>query len=213
MQLLRSPESQPRRRGNAMATVLAALALIVALCALFLAVFRDPFGPVTKMNWNPMNTGTDTQFAHDALRADPLARYDLSNAGSAYKAEQRMRADVDVRAYIELQKKLEPKEIKEKADTLEIKKEVDIEMPKRGLRPKKDEKSTCKILFTTYKENGEERYEVVLMEKEKESGLWQMRSSDPSYEVQQLGNKAELLKDIREWQAKNKGEERLGAPQ
>jgi hypothetical protein len=191
------------RRGGAGTTFMAGLALVVALGALFLAVFRDPTGPITRMNWDPFGTG--------------LNKYDYSSAAGAYRSTLRMHYNRDFRALWELERQLGQKEVKEALDTLEIAKEVDLKLPKKGhARPsiagvvgpgevkKPDEKTDekmreLKVLFVTYKEDGEAQYRVEAFEKHPASGLWKPYYFGP-FEVESVDK--ELNKEMQEWTAK-----------
>jgi hypothetical protein len=188
------------RRGGAGTTFMAGLALLVGLAALFLALFRDPTGPVTRMNWDPFSSG--------------LGKYDYSSADGAYKSNLKMVYNRDLRALNELERKLGEKELKEALDTLEIKKTVDLQLPKRTRtrvppvskvgpaeekkpEEKKDEKMRqLAVLFVTYKQDGEALYKVECMERHPSSGLWKQTSVDPA-EVESVNK--ELFKEMREW--------------
>ena len=152
---------EPRRKGG-LTGVVAVLALIISVLALFLAVFRDPFGPVYKMSWNVFGNG--------------LGSYDFSTPAEAMKSRLKIEQARDVRAMFEYSRQVEGPELKERIDTLEVKKEEEVKLPirKPGPRPiakplgagekpeeKKTEKTrTVKLLFITYKENGEVRHRV-----------------------------------------------------
>jgi hypothetical protein len=189
------------RRGGAGTTFMAGLALAVAVAALFLALFHDPTGPITRMNWDPFSSG--------------LGKYDYSSAAGAYKSNLRIQYSRDYRAATELDRQLGEKELKEALDTLEIKKAVDLQLPKKA-RPrlpllpkiggpadekkpeeKKDEKMRqLVVLFLTYKEDGDAQYKVECMERHPGSGLWKRAYVD-SYEVESVNK--ELAKEMREW--------------
>jgi hypothetical protein len=193
-----------RRRGGAFTGIVAVLALLVALAALFLVIFRDPFSPGFKMVWNPV--------------ASPLSRYDLSTAAAAYKSELQIEINRDFRAAMELSQRLREKELKEMLDTLEVKKEVDLKLPERkpgppvaSKEPGKDSKATkasdektreMKVLFLTFKKDGKVQHKVQVMERHADSGLWK-RSLVSAFEVQ--GTNDELAKEMREWQARDRG--------
>src|SRR5713226_7534408 len=99
------PPVELRRRGSGgkLSVLLAAAALLISLLALFLIVFRDPFGPVYRMNWRGYGDG--------------LAGYDFSNASAAYKSELQIEHNRDIRAVIEINQRTRDKELKEKIDT------------------------------------------------------------------------------------------------
>src|SRR5438477_6546969 len=105
------PLGGARRRGSVLSSLLAFLALVVALLALFLALFRDPLGPATRMNWHAFDSS--------------LSGYDFSTPAAAYKSNLVMQEKRDIRAVMEYDRRVREKELKEKIDTLDVKKEVD----------------------------------------------------------------------------------------
>lgn len=183
MVLMREYENAaPRRQPG----VLSFVALVIALLALFLAIFRDPLGPVYRMNWDAFGTG--------------LGGYDFSTPSAALKSEASMDYKRDFRALMELARRLESDELKERIDTLEIKREVDLKLPKR--QPGKPEAKSgrirqIKLLFITYKEQGEAQHKVQGFEKHAASGLWK-RAFVGAYEVEET-DKA-LGKEMRDWE-------------
>jgi len=177
------------RPGSAVTAVLAGLALVVALGSLFLTVFRDPFGPVTQMNWKPTGTG--------------LEGYDFSTPAGAYKGRLEIEQKHDIRAVMELQRQLEEKELKEKIDTLEVKKEADLQLPGKGeaaLNAKDDKdakKREIKVLFITFLRDGKRQHKVEFMEKHADSGLWK-----PTYVGQRMvkGVDPKLAEEVQKWE-------------
>jgi hypothetical protein len=193
----------PRRRGGAFTGFIAFLALLIALAALFLAVFRDPFGPVSKMNWDPAGGG--------------LAQYDFSTPAAAYKSDLQMRYNADFRAMLEVSRRLQQKELKEQLDTLDIKKEVDVKVPQpepsdfplpildgkddKAQAPRDGKFRDVKLLFLTYKKDGETQHKVEAMERHADAGLW--KSTYVSrHQVEQVNK--DLANEIRDWEAKDR---------
>jgi hypothetical protein len=191
------------RRGATTTGVVSVVALVVAVLALFLAVFRDPFGPVYRMNWHV---------------GPPMAGYDFSTPSAALRSRLKIEAARDVRAMMEYSRLLEMKELNEKLDTLEIKKEVDVNLPKkrRGLPPlpvdpvSKDDRKAAdqkpekvreiKLLFVTYKEDGDPQYKVEAFERYP-SGLWK-QTYVSEYDVKDVD--ANLAKQMERWEATGK---------
>jgi hypothetical protein len=172
---------EPVRRGGAFANFVAVLALVIALGALFYAVFRDPFGSAYSMR-NPFGS--------------PLSRYDLASASGAFKSQLQMRYNTDVQAEIELQKRFNP-EFKEQIDTLEIKREADFKRTALGPPGQSGKPIEIKLLFTTYKRKGETQYKVESMEKHEESGMWRPSYIDPQ-EIERTDKT--LAQEYRDWQ-------------
>jgi hypothetical protein len=194
-----------RRHGASAPGVLASIALVIALMALFLSIFREPLGPVYRMNWHAFSS--------------PLSGYDFSTPAAALQSSMKAEYNRDIRAMMEFTRLSEEKELKERIDTLEIKKEVEVKIPKkprfspRALEldrdkpadkkapDKKPEKMReIKLLFVTYKEDGEPQYKVESLEKHLGSGLWK-RTYVSDYELRDV-DKA-LEKEKQEWEAKN----------
>src|SRR5262249_6944987 len=125
-----------RRRGGGM---LARLAFVFSLLALFLVLFRDPLGPIYRLKWNAFGSG--------------LESYDFSSPSASLKSQLEMEVNNDFRAAIEFSRRLGHKRVKEKLDTLEIKKEVEVKVPekRRGKADAKTESNTraVKLLFVS----------------------------------------------------------------
>jgi hypothetical protein len=188
------------RRGGALPGVLATLALLVSLAALFLTIFREPLGPVQKLNWNALGTGVEG--------------YDFTTPADAYKSQLRIEEKRDIRALMEVSRRTQAKALNEQIDTLEIKKEVDLKLPvkKRARsrtldlpRQKKDASEKggkmreIKLLFVTYLKDGEQQYEVKAMEKHDDTGWW-MATFVSSYTVADTNK--ELARKMRDWEEK-----------
>jgi hypothetical protein len=183
--------------------VLAALALLVALLALFVAIFRDPFGPVYQMNWNPFGHG--------------LGKYDFSTPAQAYKSRLQMVSNGDFRAELEYSRLVHGPDLKERLDTLEVKDIAEVKLPLRpsGLRrpvaikdpgktkeAKKEEKThTVYLLFVTYKQHGDPVYKVEGFEKHEPSGLWKSTYVS-AFDVEEVNK--DLAKKMSAWEAKGK---------
>jgi hypothetical protein len=112
---------------------LSACALVLALVALGLHFFTDPLG-------------------------SGLARYDFTTPRAALASQMQIQLHKDVRAAAELQALTEGDKVKEKLDTLEVRKEADW----NGTR----------ILFIAYQEDGIKRYAIAGFEKNPRTGLW-----------------------------------------
>jgi hypothetical protein len=106
---------------------------VLALVALGLHFFADPLGP-------------------------GLARYDFTTPQAALVSQMQIKLRKDVRAAAELQALAEGDKIKEKLDTLEVRREADW----NGTR----------ILFIAYQEGGSKRYGIAGFEKNARTGLW-----------------------------------------
>jgi hypothetical protein len=160
------------------AIVLGVISLIIALAALAVALLRDPFKPGFGVS-NPLDDG--------------LGKYDLKTAAGAYKAQMEIDLNGDLRAVLAIAHRMKNQELKEQIETLKIAKELDY-------TKKAKEKSTdYRILFTTYKENGEEQKRLVTMKKDPESGFWR-RSFLGSYDVEK--DNKELAQQMRDWEEK-----------
>jgi hypothetical protein len=138
--------------------VLSGAAVVLALLALALHFFADPLGP-------------------------GLARYDLTTPQAAVRSEMQMRLHHDARAVLELQALAEEGRLKEKIDTLEVRKEVDW---KDG-----------KVLFITYLENGTRRYSAAGFEKDARTGSW---LPVPLSLAEVRAENADLAKQIESWE-------------
>jgi hypothetical protein len=197
-----SGDAPPRTRAgsqrSSLAVILGFLAFAVALAALFVALFRDPFGPVYRFKFSA------------------LGGYDFSTPGDAYRSNLRMEDSLDFRALVEYRRRIDEPEQKEKMNTLEIKREATVKLPKKkpdrfpigsGSASSDAQKGPTRdvaLLFITYKKDGEDRYEVAGMEKNEKSGFWKsvyvtafdVRDADPK-----------LAKDMEDWDAKGKKKE------
>lgn len=165
--------SSVSRRGAS--NVVAVIALVIAIAALFFALCSDPIKP---------------GFALRAPFTSGLSSYDFSNPTAAYKSQLQMENNMDIRALMELRNKLKDKELKEKVDTLSVDSELDFKSKK------KDEEIDYKILFIKYKSKGKDKKEYVAMKKDADSGLWQS-SYLSTYDVESTNK--ELAKKMREY--------------
>jgi len=186
-ELDRSPPSI-RRRGAVSSGVLARFAFAFSLIALFLVLFRDPLGPIYRFNWNAFGSG--------------LEGYDFSSPSGALKSELKMQANNDFRAAIELSRRLGGRLAKEKFNTLEIKKEVEVQVPEERRRARLNAKKggktrPVKLLFITYKRDGESRNSVESFEKDEDTGFWKP-AHVLSYEIEDIDK--ELAKEMRDWE-------------
>lgn len=170
------------RSGNVLTGVIAVLALLV----LFLSIFRDPNGAIYQFR-NPLRSH--------------LAGYDFSSAADAYKSDLQMQSRADLPAMVELERQLRSYELKEKLETLEIKREADFKRIDKqplegpGAAPKTHE---LKLLFVTFKSKGETKHKVESYEKHEGTGLWRPSFID-AYSVEQTD--PALAKDMRDWEA------------
>lgn len=142
--------NSPRRGAS---NAVAVLALIIALAALFFALCTDPIKP---------------GFAFKVPFSSALSAYDFESASGAYKSQMQAQMNMDIRAMIELERKVRDKETKEKLDTLKIDSEHDFKSAKN----KDEEEIEYKVLLISYKLKGKDKKEYVAMKKDKESGIW-----------------------------------------
>jgi hypothetical protein len=180
------PSKTAIRRGSGFANVVAVLALLIAVAALAYAVCHDPNGPITKMR-NPLDP--------------PLVGYDFSSPAAALKADMQMQSKGDLRAHAELTKQIRGPELKEQLDSLEVKKEADFKQPDPLAGPGQAGKfRDLKLLFVTFKKNGESQYTVEALVKHPDSGLWQRTVFNYAYA--EATDKA-LAKEVRDWDSQN----------
>lgn len=154
---------EPARGG---VSVLSVLALLVALATAGYVIYRDP-------PWGR------------------LAKYSFATPEQAMRSDMKMEATGDIHALIELNAKLDKKQLKEKLNTLEVKRTAEF----KGKT----------VLFIQYMatdkdakepKEAKERKEVVWYEKEEGSGYWR-RSYVGNGEVG--GTDEKLAKDIDAW--------------
>lgn len=172
-----------RRRGGACPMILGVLSLLIALAALVIALCRDPMQPGLTLR-HPFN---------------PLSGYDVESAGGAAKAQLEMRLKNDIRAGLELERRSKDKQLEEKFNTFEIKEEAGYNREKDPKAKKGADTGEFKILFVTFKEDGEERKDLVVMEKQ-ESGLWRNAFGLDSMEV--AGKNKELAEKMDKWKGR-----------
>ena len=150
--------------GNGGATVLAGFSLIISLVAV---------GGVAYL-W--------------FLRPDPLGKglksYDMTTPASSLKSEWQMEMNGDLKALLEFQRKHPSKELKEKIESFEVKKEATW-----------GEKS---ILFYSFKQDGKNQYRTQGFEKNAETGFWKPSYVDAT-EVEKDNKK--LADMMRSWQS------------
>jgi len=174
--------------------VLGVVALIIALAALVIALCRDPFQTGIAF-CNPFNA---------------LGGYDLDTPAGAAKARDLIESKDDIRAQIALQKKFrDSKAVEERTSSFKIESEADFKKEKKTDKEKKSPwTGEYKVLFVSYKEDGEDQKEVVSVQKHS-NGLW-ARHPLSSGEVG-LTNK-ELQKKMEEWFVKPKNAFEINKP-
>jgi len=154
----------PRRRGSSRPGLLFGLAgFLIALATAGYVIYRDP-------PWGR------------------LGKYNFSTPEQALKSDWQLEANGDIHALIELQKKLDRKNLQEKLNSLEVKRTAEY----KGRT----------ALFIQYKttdretKKEKERKEVVWYEKDEKSGLWR-QAFVSSVDVRK--NDEALAKDIESW--------------
>jgi hypothetical protein len=153
----REPPTEAPRRGSRVPLVLSIIALLLALGAVAYVVYRDP-------PWGR------------------LSKYDFRSPEAAYTSQVRMAANGDYLAMMELQRKLNSKQIRERLETLRI----------DHTRPA----GTRTVVFAEYRDKGKQRREVVVFEKDNDSGMWKQTYSAMSELMQ---SDPQLAQEIREW--------------
>lgn len=167
-------DSTAPRRGNG----LALFALIVALAALFFSLCYDPLKPGFGLKV-PFSSG--------------LSGYDTDTASGMYRTELEVRYGIDLRAELELERRLRSKEDKEKLDTLKIEPEIEVKLDRDD---KDNYTGEVRVLLVSYKQDGKERKDVITMEKHRESGLWRRHEVS----LDQIGAKhKDAAKKMDEW--------------
>ena len=172
--------SSPRRGA---ANGVAILALILALAALFFALCSDPF---------------KSGFSFKVPFSSGLSGYDVETPAGMYKSQIEIEVNRDIRAMLELERRFDRKELKEKLDTLKIDSEADFKVDKKD--SKDPFTGEYKILFVSYKRDSKDQKEVVAMEKHRDSGLWRSRGA-PLMEINEKNK--ELAKKIQDWQVRD----------
>jgi hypothetical protein len=146
------------RGGSRAALPLSIIALVLALAAVTYVVYRDP-------PWGR------------------LGRYDFRTPEAAYLSQLRIEANADLQAHVELQRKLNNRELREKLETTVI--------------PRTRQFNDKHVLFIRYERKGQLVHEVTIMEKDPEHGdIWK-----PTFSAEQeirLQNPA-LAKEIENW--------------
>jgi hypothetical protein len=149
----------PRQRAGGMTSVaLSLIALGIASTALGFVLFRDPLGA-------------------------GIGKYDLSTPKSSLESRLKIQLNNDVRALLELERQIQGKKLKEKLDTLEIRKEAEF----RGR----------KILFVAYKSDGINKYSLEYVEKDANTGYW-LPTFVNSYDVEKENK--DLAVQMRKWE-------------
>lgn len=167
--------SSAARRGAGNPMTIAVIALVIAVIGLFLALFRDQMKPGFGLG-NPFGDG--------------LGGYDFDSPAAALKSEMEIERRRDIRAMLALQQKVKDKETQEHIDTLKVDEEVDYK------KKDKDKSSDYKILFTSYKQKGENKKRVVTMEKDADSGIWHRSYLSP-FDVEK--DNKELGQKMQNW--------------
>jgi hypothetical protein len=122
-----------------------------------------------------------------------LSKYDFSTPEAALKSQMKMDANADILASVEYQSKVRGKAIKEKIDTLEVKRTEDFDGKK--------------VLFVQFKETDretkktEDRKVIEWFEKDDDSGLWKETYVSTS-QVREKNEK--LAKEIEDWTRRSK---------
>ena len=173
--------SSTRRRGGLSPMVIAILALVLAFVALVLALCRDQLQPGFALR-NPFG--------------DPLSKYDFETASGTVKSEMEIELNRDLRAILEHERRFPRKEARERAETLKVEEEVDY---KRD--DKKDKKSKgsgeFKILFVSFKSDGETRKEIYAMQKDSDNNQWKRDYGLTSFQVREKNK--ELADKMDKW--------------
>jgi hypothetical protein len=157
---------KPARGG---VPILSILALLVALATAGYVIYRDP-------PWGR------------------LGKYSFSTPEQALRSDMKMEANGDIHALIELNAKLDRKQLREKLNSLDVKRTADY----KGKT----------ALFIQYKSTDKEtkqekeRKEVVWYEKEETTGYWR-RTYVSSMEVRTSDEK--LAKEIEQWGSSGMG--------
>jgi len=152
----REPAAEAPRRGSRGPLVLSIIALLLALTAVAYVVYRDP-------PWGR------------------LSKYDFRTPEAAYTSQVRMAANGDYLAMMELQRKLNNKQIRERLDSLRI--------------DRTRQAGNRTVVFAEYREKGNQRREVVVFEKDADSGMWKQSYSA----MTELMSDHRLGQEIREW--------------
>jgi hypothetical protein len=186
-------DSTSPRSGFNFSLILSIIALGIGGFALYLALTFDPFEP---------------RFSSENPFKGALNGYkeDLKTAAGTAKAEIDMRVNRDFRAQIEYATLFEQEQLKEKSETFKVEKDPDFK-----LEPNKDPKAKkhkgtgeFKILFATYKEDGVDKKEIIVMEKYvlpgpdgKERELWKRSNGLTSARVGEKNK--ELAAEMDKW--------------
>lgn len=168
-------DSTSPRGGFNFALMLAIIGIGLGGVALYLTLTFDPF---------------DSNVAGKGFKG-ALDKYkeELKTAGGTAKAEIDMQLNRDFRAMIEYQTLFEQKQLKEKSDTFKVEKDADFKRePDKDPKAKKNKGSgEFKILFVTFKEDGEDKKELIVMEK------YSLASSSESAEKRELWRRSHGL--------------------
>jgi hypothetical protein len=153
----REPPAESPRRGSRATLVLSVIALFLSLTAVAYVVYRDP-------PWGR------------------LSKYDFRTPEAAYTSQVRMAANGDYLAMMELQRKLNNKQIRQRLDTLRI----DHTRQAGGKT----------VVFAEYYDKEKPQREVAVFEKDPDSGMWKQSYSAMS---ELMHADPRLAQEIREW--------------
>lgn len=174
------PPASERARPKPVRTIagpLALVALLVALATAGYVVYRDP-------PWGR------------------LAKYSFATPEQAMRSDLKMEATGDIHALIELNAKLDKKQLKERLNTLEVKRTAEYKGKTalfiQYMATDKDAKES---------KEPKERREVVWYEKEEGSGYWRRTYASPG-EIRGMDEK--LAKDIDAWTSRGGAPNQFG---
>jgi hypothetical protein len=175
--------TSPPRRGFNFALILSVIGVILGGTALFLLLsgVYDPSQP----------------FGIGSL-SGPIGKYKMDTPEGAAKAEYEMRLNRDRRALTEYETRFDEAALKEKVESFKVEDQSDYKHEKA-----KDDKSKgkgsgeFKILFVSYKHDGETKKEVVVMEHYPDLKLWKKTTSVNSMEVEKANK--DLAKKMTDW--------------
>jgi len=157
--------SRPSRLGTIVSLLLSSAALIVAIFAL-----------TTSGNQDPLGKGLDA--------------YDLKTPRAAFKASLEMFAKGDIRAQIELQRKLTGPKYREQLKTLKIDREIAVKSKGKELV----------VLFASFDEDGKKQHKCFVMEKIPKTNLWKT-SYYSRYTIGKTDK--DLSKQMEQWEQKS----------
>jgi hypothetical protein len=146
------PATNPRGGFN-FSLMLSIIAVAVGGVALYLQLTTDPLD--ARRGTNPLKGALDRY------------KEELKTPAGTAKAEIEMVMNRDFRANIEYSTIFEDKQLKEKFESFKVEKDADYkrEPPKDPKAKKSKSTGEFKILFVTYKQDGEDKKETIVMEK------------------------------------------------